>query len=40
MVELAKEIDETKREELIIANQYVLRDQLGNYLKKSKRRYT
>ncbi len=36
MLELAKEIDETKGKEMIIANQYVLRNQLAKYLKKTK----
>ncbi len=36
MVELAKEMDETKNKELILANQYVLRNQLANYLQKTK----
>ena len=33
-VELAKKIDETENRGLIIANQYILRNQLAEYLKK------
>ena len=36
MVELAKEMEETKSKELILANQYVLRNQLAKYLKTTK----
>ena len=34
MVELAKKIDETEDKGLIIANQYILRNQLADYVKK------